>query len=124
MSRQPWTIRADAKLSQAKNLMREHRIRHLPVLEGGKLIGMLSERDMLVFERRSVFDEEITVEDAMTVEVYAARSEDSVDSIAERMADGKYGSAVVLDRLGAVEGIFTTADGMRVLAEVLRRVTD
>jgi acetoin utilization protein AcuB len=121
MTRQPWTIRPDAKLSQAKEMMREHAIRHLPVLEAGRLVGILSERDLYLLDRLDQLDE--TVEDAMTVDVYVAHYDDPVDSIVERMAERKYGSAVVLDRRGGVEGIFTTTDGMQVLADVLRRAT-
>lgn len=123
MTRQLWTIRRDAKLSQADELMREHKIRHLPVLEAGKLVGIVSERDVFLFDRLADRDTETTVEDAMTVDVYAAGADDPVDTVVETMAEHKYGSAVVLNRRGAVEGIFTTVDGMQVLAEVLRRAT-
>jgi len=123
MTRQPWTIRRDAKLSQALELMREHQIRHLPVLEAGKLVGILSERDVYLFDRLIALDVEVTVEDATTVDVYAASCDDLVDAVVEKMAEHKYGSAVVLSRHGQVEGIFTTVDGMQVLAEVLQRAT-
>src|SRR4051812_19603913 len=39
MTRQPWTIRMDATLAEARALMREHGIRHLPVLDAGRLRG-------------------------------------------------------------------------------------
>lgn len=50
MTRQPWTIRKDAKMSQAHALMRAHRIRHLPVLEAGKLVGIVSDHDLHLIE--------------------------------------------------------------------------
>src|SRR5678816_4518961 len=49
-TRQPWTIRKDARMSQAHELMRAHRIRHLPVLEAGKLVGIVSDRDLHLME--------------------------------------------------------------------------
>jgi acetoin utilization protein AcuB len=102
--------------------MREHAIRHLPVLEGGKLVGIVSQRDVHVFDR--VYgDVASTVEDAMTVDVLVAHGDDPVDSIAEQMAERRYGSAVVVGPANDVVGIFTTVDGMRVLADVLRRAT-
>lgn len=101
--------------------MREHHIRHLPVLEAGKLVG--SERDAYLFERLADLDTDITVEDAMNVDVYAVHRDDAVDGIVETMAEHKYGSVVVMDRRGDVEGIFTTVDGMQVLADLLRRAT-
>ena len=122
MTRQPWTIRKDAKMSQAHQMMREHRIRHLPVLEAGKLVGIVSERDLHLIETLPDSDpDEVTVEEAMSQEVYAVGPNDAVDRIVETMAEHKYGSAVVLDRRGSVEGIFTTVDALGVLADVLRR---
>ena len=124
MTRQPWTIRKDAKMSQAHELMRAHRIRHLPVLEGGKLVGIVSDRDLHLIETLPDSDpDEVTVEEAMTEEVYAVGLDDPVDAVADRMAARKYGCAVVVNRRGAVEGIFTTVDAMQVLADVLRRAT-
>lgn len=123
MTSQPWTIRHDAKLAQAHELMREHQIRHLPVLEAGTLVGIISERDVYLYERLALPDSNLTVEDAMTVDVYAVGCDDSLDAVVEKMAAHKYGSVVVMNRRGAVEGIFTTIDGMRVLADVLRRAT-
>lgn len=119
MTRQPWTIRRGAKLSQARAIMREHRIRHLPVLEGGKLVGILSERDLYLMDRTG--EAELAVEEAMTVDVYAAGTNDPVDEIVDQMAANKYGSVVVVNPRGNVEGIFTMVDGMQVLADLLRR---
>lgn len=123
MTGQPWTIRYDARLSQARTLMRKHNIRHLPVLEKGKLVGILSERDAYLLERLTGLDPEALVEDAMTIDVYVASANEPVDTIVDRMAEHKYGSVIVINNDGAVEGIFTTVDGMQVLAELLRRAT-
>jgi acetoin utilization protein AcuB len=123
MTRQPWTVRHDARLSVAHELMRAHRIRHLPVLDGGKLVGIVSERDVYVFDRLKDLGDGTTVEDAMSVDIYGAHADDPVDAVVEQMAERKLGCAVVLDRRGGVEGIFTTVDALRVLAEVLKRAT-
>ena len=124
MTRQPWTIRKDAKMSQAHELMRSHRIRHLPVLEGGKLAGIVSDRDLHLIETLpDSAPDEMTVGEAMTEDVYVVTPEDPVDAVAEQMAAHKYGCAIVVNRRGGVEGIFTTVDAMQVLADVLRRVT-
>lgn len=123
MTSQPWTIRRDARLSQAIALMREHEVRHLPVLDAGALVGIVSERDVFRLERLASPGEILTVEDAMTVDVYTARSDEQVDHVVEAMAAHKYGAAIVVNRRDAVEGIFTSVDGLRVLADVLRRAT-
>jgi len=121
MTLQPWTIRSDAKVSQARQLMREHQIRHLPVLEAGKLVGIVSERDLRLIETLLGDDPAVKVEEAMSQDVYTVAPNDPVDVIVETMSARKYGSAVVLDRRGGVEGIFTTVDALQVLADVLRR---
>ena len=125
MSRQPWTIRKDATMAQAHALMRAHKIRHLPVLDAKELVGVVTERDLHLIETLPGSDPtETTVEEAMTVDVYAVGPEDPVATVVENMASHKYGSAIVVDRRGAVEGIFTTVDALQVLAEMLHRTAD
>jgi acetoin utilization protein AcuB len=119
MTRQPWTVRPGASLAQASELMRDHGVRHLPVLDGGELVGLLSERDASLYER-AARDANATVEDAMTVDVYAVHADAALAEVADAMARHKYGSVVVIDRRGHVEGIFTTVDAMRALADALR----
>ena len=111
-------------MSQAHELMRAHRIRHLPVLDGGKLVGIVSDRDLHLIETLPDSDpDEVTVDEAMTEDVYAVGLDDPVDAVAERMAARKYGCAIVVGPRGVVEGIFTTVDGMQVLADLLRKAT-
>ncbi|HET9620813.1 MAG TPA: CBS domain-containing protein [Kofleriaceae bacterium] len=121
MTYQPWTIRRDARLAQARDMMREHHIRHLPVLEGGELVGVLSDRDLAVFERGRGFASDATVEDAMTQDVQTAQAGDPVDKVVDSMVVHKHGCIVVIDRHNQVEGIFTTIDGLQMLGDVLRR---
>jgi acetoin utilization protein AcuB len=99
--------------------MRAHGVRHLPVLEGGKLVGIVSSRDLYFLETlRDVDPAEVTVEEAMTQTPYVVSAETPLAEVAAAMAEHHYGSAVVTDAHG-VAGIFTTVDGMRALAAVL-----
>jgi acetoin utilization protein AcuB len=123
MTRQPCTIRKSARLPEARGLMRAHGVRHLPVVDDGKVVGVVSERDLYLLERLVGGDPETTVEDAMTSNVFSVTSDDALDTVVETMAEHKYGSAVIVDHGGEVAGIFTTVDGMRVLADVLQRAT-
>lgn len=124
MTRQPWTIERGATLTAAHELMRSHAIRHLPVMDAGKLVGIVSERDLHLMETLPDVDpDEVTVEDAMTETVYVARPSDEVAEVVDRMAARKLGSVVVVqDR--RVEGIFTSIDALIVLSSVLRRTVD
>ena len=126
MTPQPWTIRKGAKMSQAHHLMRVHaqRLAHAADLDHGKLVGVVNERDLNLIETLPGGDpDEVNVEDAMVDHVYVVAPEDPVDTVVEKMADQHYGSAVVVNRSGTIEGIFTTIDALQVLADVLRRVT-
>src|SRR5579863_568218 len=51
MTSQPWTLESGASLGDARRLMHAHGIRHLPILDDGRLVGVLSERDLLRVER-------------------------------------------------------------------------
>ncbi|XXY44644.1 CBS domain-containing protein [Sorangium sp. So ce269] len=119
MTRSPHSIGLAQKLAHAHKLMREHRIRHLPVLDGGTLVGVVSDRDLHLIETlRDVDPEKVTVEEAMTPSVYTISPDAPLDEVSREMAEHKYGSAIVLER-GKVIGVFTTTDGMRALADLL-----
>lgn len=115
----PHTIGRQQPLTAARKLMREHAIRHLPVLDGGELVGIVSDRDIALIETlRDVDPEFVKVSEAMTSEVFAVKPDASLEEVAATMAERKYGAAVVVDR-GKVVGVFTTVDGLRTLASVL-----
>jgi acetoin utilization protein AcuB len=119
MTHAPHTIGDDQPLSVAHQLMRQYQIRHLPVLRGGKLVGMLSQRDLHFIETLANVDPEaVHVGDAMSVDTYAIGPRSGLRKAAEEMADRRYGSAVIVDK-GRVIGILTTVDGMRALAILL-----
>lgn len=119
MSTTPHTIGREQTLAVAHKLMREHRIRHLPVLEGGKLVGMLSERDLALIETlRDVDPTNVSVEDAMSQAPYTVTPDISLDEVVSTMAEHRYGSAIVVDN-GTVVGVFTTIDALTALADLL-----
>lgn len=112
MTRLPHTISLDAPLADAHALMRKYQIRHLPVLDGGKLVGLLSMRDLHLIETlRDVDVTAVPVEDAMTPEPYEVSPDAPIDEVAAVMANHKMGSVVVLDG-DQVAGIFTTTDAL------------
>lgn len=119
MTTSPHSVGQDQPLTRAHAIMREHHIRHLPVLHGGKLVGVLSERDLALIETlKDVDATKLTVAEAMSTEVYSVGPDSPLDEVASEMASKKYGSAVVLQN-GHVVGIVTTVDICRVLAELL-----
>ena len=120
MTRYPHTIGADQTLATAHELMRKHKIRHLPVLLRGELVGLVSQRDLQLVETlRDVDPNSVRVEEAMSPNPCAVSPDTSLDWVAVEMESHKYGSMIVVEA-GAVVGVFTTVDAMRALAEVLR----
>jgi acetoin utilization protein AcuB len=115
----PWTIERTATIADAHELMSDHKIRHLPVVDNGELCGILSERDVLFFETRHEHPETILVEAAMIENPFLVTSDTPLDEIAELMGSHKYGSVVVVGRDG-VEGILTAIDVCQALAQILR----
>lgn len=121
MTATPHTIGADQTIARAHAIMREHRVRHLPVLSGGRLVGVLSERDLhLVETLREVDPEVVRVDEAMSPEVYVVAPDAPLDEVVKDMAVHKYGSAVVVDHAHVV-GIFTTVDVCRAFADTFRK---
>jgi len=119
MTASPHTIGKEQPLSRAYFLMRELNVRHLPVLHGGKLVGLLSERDLWLLETfRTINPDKTTVEEAMTVDLYTANSDTDLREVCQAMADHKYGCVVVTEK-NSVVGLFTTVDAARVLAGML-----
>ncbi len=118
MSTSPHTIGAEQTIAMASKVMAEHRIRHLPVLHGGRVVGMLSQRDVNVIETlKDVDPNVVTVEDAMSGSPYITDAETPLTVVAAEMAEHKYGSAIVM-QANHVVGVFTTVDACRVLAEI------
>ena len=115
----PHTIGHSETLEEAKSIMSEHKIRHLPVKKAGQVIGILSDRDIEFAMRVDKKDaSEIKVEDALTEEPYHVTLDTPVSKVANTLSHMKYGSALIMEN-EELKGIFTTTDACRVLAEVL-----
>ena len=116
MTSQPVTVGRNESLATAHELMREHQCRHLPVLEHGELVGVVTQRDLYLLETIAGVDlRQDHVDDAMSTDAYAVPPDAPLDHVAGHMAANRVGCAVVIER-GRVIGIFTTTDALRVLA--------
>ncbi len=120
MTTSPHTIGADQLLSKAKEMMSELRIRHLPVLKGGDVVGVISDRDLaLISSLKDVDLTQVQTQDAMTPNPYTVSPEAMLDEVVLEMAEKKYGSAIVMQN-NHVVGIFTAVDGLKALGELLQ----
>lgn len=121
MTSSPHSIGFDQTLAAARDMMETHRIRHLPVLEGGRCVGVVTERDLnLVQTLRDVDPATLPVEEAMTPDPYAVSADTPLEEVIATMRDRRYGSAVVIDH-GKVIGVFTTVDALGVLHDCLSK---
>jgi acetoin utilization protein AcuB len=122
MTAAPVCVQLDADLSDAVDLMEQHNIRHLPVMDGETLTGVVTDRDLAMIE--SLLPEEwesICVAEAMTPEPYTVQPDAALWEVAKHMAREKFGCAVITDDRGTVVGLFTTSDALRVLADLAER---
>jgi CBS domain-containing protein len=65
MTREVETCGLETPMVEAEKLMNKRRVRHLPVMDGGRLAGMLSIRDVMVWRQREARDEVNVLRDAM-----------------------------------------------------------
>lgn len=120
MTRGAQTIGHREPLATAHRMMNELGVRHLPVLESGQLVGVVSQRDLHFIETLPGVDRHhVAVEEAMTADVLTISGRTSLRRVARDMAERKAGSAVVVDAQGRVEGIFTTTDVLKALVDLL-----
>lgn len=120
MTTSPFTLEPTAVLAEAHTLMKEKHIRHLPVMEGSRVVGMLSDGDLYRAEAVTGVDAtKVSVKDVMVARPYTVSPDAPIDEVVQEMAGKKFGSAVVVDN-GRVVGMFTATDALTAFAELLQ----
>jgi acetoin utilization protein AcuB len=120
MTPSPHAIGHDQSLKLAHERMQHWGVRQLPVLEGGALVGVISERDIaLVAAIAPAAVENTTVAEAMSSEPYAVTPDDDIAIVTEQMAEHGYGCAIVMEQHKVV-GAFMTTDALHLLSGLLR----
>ncbi|HUJ26625.1 MAG TPA: CBS domain-containing protein [Myxococcales bacterium] len=116
MTPDPRCIDATASIREAHKIMAAQSMHHLPVVDQGRLVGLVSERDLLRLEAAFDVDQKKDpVRVAMTSPAYWVLPETPLSVVAGQMKDRNIGSAVVVSD-GRVVGIFTTTDALQALA--------
>lgn len=115
----PHSIGDEQTIEKAEQMMRTYKVRHLPVLHGGKIVGILTDRDIkLVSSFRDVDVQKMKVSEAFTPEPYITSPKSLLSEVAAQMAEKKFGCAIVADNNELV-GIFTEVDAMKALSDLL-----
>ena len=119
MTTLPHTIGVEQNLSKAEKMMAEYKVRHLPVMSAGKLVGILSDRDLRLIESfQDVDPEKVTVEEAFTPDPFIISPTSNLTDVCSEMASNKMGCALVCDNKELV-GIFTWVDALNAFSELL-----
>jgi acetoin utilization protein AcuB len=124
MTLQPQTIEAKDNLENARKLMTRFGIRHLPVVDNGIVIGILSEREVNLANGIESMDlKQILVIDVCSERPYIVHPETPLRDAVGVMAQKHFGSAIVMENAKLV-GIFTTVDACRALHDLLQEATE
>lgn len=123
------TLEADAKLLDAALLMRSSGFRHLPVVKDGRLVGLLSDRDVqraspsmfsnISPEEYNRLFETTPIEKVMAKEPVSVSPDTTVAEVVRLMHQHKYGSVPVVEGDQQLVGIVTTTDMLRILSDLL-----
>lgn len=119
MTKNPHAVNISENLQNAHDTMVKIGARHLPVMQDGKLTGILSERDIQLakgFKHGNL--KTMSVDDVYENQVYVTHADSNLKDVSAEMAERRIGSAVVVEGDKPV-GIFTTTDACRALANVL-----
>ena len=117
----PYSIERKAPLEEARALMDEHQVRHLPVTHEHQLVGIITDRDLrsaqsLPMSTRVVSN--MTVEDVYVKDAYSVDLEEPIETVLLTMARRHIGAALVT-RKGRLAGVFTAVDVCRVFGEFI-----
>jgi acetoin utilization protein AcuB len=129
MSKHPITVTADVHIDEALRVMRDNKVRRLPVVDkNGRLVGIVSEMDLLYASPSpatslSVYEihylmARITVQDVMTKKVISIEEDTPLEEAARIMVDNKIGGLPVV-RDGTLVGIITETDLFKIFLELL-----
>ena len=120
----PVTLQPQDTLDLANDVISLGRIRHIPVVEDGRLVGILTERDLMgaaainIFglkqKSKSALLKNALIKDMMKTRVMTVTPDTPIKDIAHLMADKKIGCVPVVSA-GAVVGLITTTDILRYL---------
>lgn len=111
MTRDPEVIEPDATLQEAAQLMLDRDIGALPVCEGRRLIGMLTDRDITIRATAAgKAPQSTTVREAMSDATLTCTEEDSVDEVLQKMGDQQVRRIPVIDDQQNLVGIVSLGD--------------
>ncbi|WP_018863959.1 MULTISPECIES: CBS domain-containing protein [Thioalkalivibrio] len=117
----PITANEDMTIGDLRALMEQHGVRHLPVVRGDAVVGVVSDRDVRIVLGLPVTEiNQVRVSDIMADDPLTVVASTPLDEVAYAMSDKKIGSVIVNDEDGRFLGIFTASDALNALIEIVR----
>lgn len=128
MTKDPVTITDDTSMMKAIHLMKQHRFRRLPVMHGGELVGVVTDRDLKEASpsKATTLDvhelyyllAELQVKDIMTRNPITVREDDTVEHAAQLMLEHTISGLPVVNAEGRLTGIITQSDVFRAFMHI------
>lgn len=114
----PFVAGTDMTLAGAKTYMAECNIRHLPIIQDDRVVGLITDRDLAYYENTSDFATAMVGEILDDPPVVVEETE-SLVTVLEVMINNKFGSMLIVNSESSLVGIFTTIDAMILLKRLL-----
>lgn len=117
----PVTAHEDSSIEELQELIRKLKVRHIPVTSGGKVVGIISDRDLRIASALSTREKFLVrASDLMTPDPVTFHCTASIEDVILQMSEKKIGSVLVNDTQGNLQGIFTVTDALDILIEILQ----
>lgn len=110
MTRDVQTVRPDQPVQEAASFMLSADAGSIPVTDGGRLIGMITDRDIAVRGVAKGYGPDTPVRELMTDDVICAREDDDIDDVASKMSDAQVRRLPVIDDQKCLCGIVSLGD--------------
>ena len=117
MITEPRSLDPEAKIERAWKIMHSDRIRHIPICKDGKLVGLVTQKDLLVNSQNTSFLS-LPVAEVMVYGVKTAEADESATAAGQRMFDEKVSCLPVVED-GKLVGILTDTDYLKLALQYL-----
>ena len=129
MTKHPVSVTSKATIGEVDRLMKKHKFHRMLIIDEGKLVGYLSDRDIMrvtpspatslsKFEIRSLLDK-LSVKDIMKTNIVTVNEDATIEEAALIMYQNKVGGLPVISEVGAVVGIITSTDILKTFVDVM-----
>lgn len=123
MTSSPYVLETTEPLAAAHEMMQKHLLRHLPIIDGDTVVGIVSERDLYLMETlKGVDPAKVPVAEVMTALPYRVTPDTPLAEVARTMARNRYGAVLVMEN-DRLLGILTTVDMLDAMANELDHAT-